>query len=238
MTFTPLASSSAGCSYRVDAPGAATLLIDCGIRYETLQQGLNFQVTQLAGCLVSHGHGDHCKSALRLMKAGVNCYGSLETWGKVPHLGHRANIMGPQEQWTVGDWAVKPFECVHDEPGTLGFLVGAPQGGVLVYLTDSAYSKYKFDGVTHWAVEANYSSELIKAGTASGRIGAQRFNRTVRTHMSIDRLEQMLDANDLSTAEEIWLLHLSSENSNEEEFKARIQRRYGIPVYVAAEGRV
>jgi phosphoribosyl 1,2-cyclic phosphodiesterase len=239
LQFTPLASSSAGCCYRVACGGAkAPLLIEAGIRFELIRRGLDFQVSSLAGCLVSHAHGDHCRAAGELMRAGVDCYASPETWKQIDPdgrlLGHRSKAAFARQEFAIEDWTVLPFEAVHDTPGTLGFVVGSPDGSRLLYLTDSAYSPFTFPGLTHMAVECNWSSEALRRSTAEGRVHHDRFRRTVKTHMSLERLIDMLKANDLSKVEEIHLLHLSDDNSDEEGFKLAVQRATGKPVYVAA----
>ena len=59
ISFDSLASSSAGCAYRLSADGMAPLLIECGLPFPQLQKALDFKVSELAGCLVSHWHADH-----------------------------------------------------------------------------------------------------------------------------------------------------------------------------------
>lgn len=239
LDFRPLASSSAGCAYHLSGGGASRpLLIDCGLRFVEIRRALSYQTALLEGCLISHAHGDHIKAAPDLMRSGVDCYASAETWRSAPFVDpthHRAKVCRGREQFELGEWRVMPFEAVHDMPGTLGFLVGSPDGSRLLYLTDSAYSPFKFDGLTHIAIEANFSTEMMKQNTREGEIHADRFKRTMKTHMSIERLIDMLRANDLSKVEEIHLLHLSSQNSDAEEFKRLVQRATGKPVYVAAE---
>ena len=48
-----LASSSAGNCYHV-TDGKTPFLIECGIPFTQIRRALNFTVTGLAGCLVSH----------------------------------------------------------------------------------------------------------------------------------------------------------------------------------------
>jgi phosphoribosyl 1,2-cyclic phosphodiesterase len=135
----------------------------------------------------------------------------------------------------VGDWSVLPAEAIHDAPGTLSYIIGSPEGDMLLFLTDSAYSPYRYKGVTQIAVECNWSEDIIKENVVDGVIDRDRFRRTASTHMSLERLVEMLKANDLSNCEAIYLIHLSNANSNEEEFKKTIQRATGVPVYVCAE---
>ena len=50
--------------------------------------------------------------------------------------------------------------------------------------------------------------------------------------MSIDTVEEFLEANDLSKLQQVYLLHLSDNNSNANKFKDRIQKKTGAEVYV------
>jgi phosphoribosyl 1,2-cyclic phosphodiesterase len=240
LRFEPLASSSAGCSYVLRRGDLAPLLIDAGLPFKEIQRALNFQLSKLAGCLISHAHGDHAKAAYDLMRNGVEVYGSQETLAQCATLvSVFANPMRAEHAYTVGPWSVRAFAAVHDMPGTLGFYI-APRGERerFLYLTDSAYSPYRFDGLTHIAVECNYSAEIMRDNALRGDISADRFKRTTRTHMSLERLLEMLAANDLSAVQEIHLLHLSDANSDEEAFAAAVRRATGCPVYVAAKKAV
>ena len=242
--FTPLASSSEGCAYLLSGGGASSpLLIDCGISFKALQRALDFKVSSLAGCLISHSHQDHCKAASHLTNAGVDCYASRETWehiGDNPILSyHRCfelHHMPTDNGFNrVGDWGVVAFEAKHDCEGTLGFVIDSPQGDRLLYLTDSCYSKYTFPNLTHIAVECNHSTELMKQNVITGHIDRSRYSRTAKNHMSLERLLDMLKANDLSKVQKITLLHLSDANSDEVMFKEAVAKATGVPVEVAAK---
>lgn len=237
LEFNPLASSSAGCCYELKCAGHS-LLLDCGISFKQIQIGTGFRVAYADGCLITHCHGDHVKAVKDLLKNAVDCYASRETWqaiGLPMSSDPRAHVIEAGSSLVVGGWTVLPFEAVHDVPGTLGFLIGSPEGHRGMYLTDSAYSKYKFEGLTHIWVEANFSSEILKENRNNGSVDRARASRTVRTHMSIERLITMLKANDLSSVREIWLLHLSGQNSDAESFKRQVQAATGKPTFVADE---
>lgn len=239
MQFVALASSSAGNAYLLTGGSASSkLLIDAGIPFPAIQKACGFMVTDLAGCIISHGHGDHVKAVPQLLANCVDCYASKETWQSMPsavRTSHRAISVGNASPFSVGPWVVKAFEAEHDLPGTYGFVVDAPDGERLLYLTDSAYSRYTFDGLTHIAVECNYSDEILRQNTLAGDIDRSRYQRTKQTHMSIETLEALLKANDLSKVQQIFLLHLSAANSHAEAFKARLERLTGIPVEVCAK---
>lgn len=239
LVFRSLASSSLGCCYILSGGGAsAPLLIDAGIRFAMIQRGTGFQAASLAGCLISHAHGDHIASAGQLMAEGVDCFASIDTWDHYYKDGPRSHYARSCElgkQFKVGDWNVLPVEAVHDVPGTFGFLIGSPEGHSLLYMTDTAYVKNTFPGLTHLAIEANFDGGVIRDNKREGKIHAGRYTRTHKTHMSIDTLCDMLRSNDLSKLQEVHLLHLSKANSNAAEFKKRVQEIVGVPVYVCDE---
>lgn len=234
LEFRALASSSAGNCHLVSCGGTKPLLIDAGLRHQEIQRAVGFALSNLAGCILSHAHGDHVRGIRGLIDRGVNCYASFETWGNLGIVHHRAHVLVAEQQVQIGEWKVLPFDAVHDTP-TFGFVIDAPSGERLLYLTDTAYSKYRFERLTHIAVECNYSRDLLRANTMRGAIPPDRFKRTVRNHMSLERLIELLRANDLSRVREIHLLHLSDTNSDEAEFADKVRRAAGVPVYVAAK---
>lgn len=236
MQFRPIASSSAGCAYVLSADGLPDLLIECGVRFQQIQRALAFKTSQLAGCLISHSHGDHCASVSDLTARGIDCYASEETLTALRYASpHRAHVLTPHETHNVKGWNVMGFPVVHDAPGTLGFLVAAGSDKFL-YLTDTAYSPFRFEGLTLIAVEANWSEGVMRQNHRDGLVHSERFRRTARNHMSLDRTIDMLRANDLSKCRAIHLLHLSDANSDEAEFVDKVARATGVPTYCAPAG--
>lgn len=233
MEIRVLASSSAGNCYWI-SDGKTSLLLEAGIRFEEIRKGVRFQVSTIAGCLVSHEHGDHAKSVADVMKAGVDVYASAGTIEALGISGHRVRTLKVLEPVRIGTWTILPFDTVHDAAEPLGFLLASTTGAKLLYLTDSAYCKYRFKGLTHLMVEANYSAEILRRNVESGALHPAQYKRVLRNHMSLERLLEMLQANDLSQVREIWLLHLSDQNSDEEAFKRAVESATGKPVYVAS----
>jgi len=235
MEFQVVASSSAGNCYVVRSGSLPPLLLDAGVKFPDIQKALKFEVTSLAGSLITHAHGDHSKSVKQLLAAGVDCYMSPQCKADLGLENFRVVTIDPREQWVIEKWRVMAFEAVHDCPGTYGFLIDDCQGHRLLYLTDSSYSLYRFDGLTHIAIECNFSREIIKSRTADGSISSGRFERTTATHMSLETLVETLKKNDLSQVEEIHLLHLSDENSDADHFADTIRKTFGIPTYIASK---
>lgn len=237
MEFRVLASSSAGNAYVADG-GHSRLLLECGLRFEDIRRGLGHQVSGLAGCLLSHEHNDHARAVRELVRAGVDIYASRGTLEALGLTGHRAKAVRALEQFTLGTWTVLPFEAVHDAAEPLGFLLASDAGVKLLYATDTAYIKYRFRGLTHLAVECNYSDELLRQSVEAGTIPPFVRRRILRNHMGLERLIDFLAANDLDCVEEIWLLHLSDGNSDAEEFARTVRRATGKPVRIAGRMEV
>ena len=227
-----LASGSTGNCYRV-SDGSTPLLLEAGIRFKEIQQKLGFQLFDIIGTLVSHEHGDHSKAVKDIMKAGIDCYMSAGTIEALELSGHRVKVIRDRKQFQIGTWTVLPFETQHDAAEPLGFLVANETGDKLLYATDTYYVRYRFAGLTHIMVECNYSLDILRKNVASGAIHLALKNRILQSHFSLENVKKFLLANDLSKVQEVWLLHLSENNSDEEHFKREIQEIAGKPVYVA-----
>jgi len=230
--FRPLASSSAGNCYHV-TDGCTELLIEAGIRFTDIRKALDFRVTRLAGVLISHEHMDHSRAAADLAKSGVDVYASAGTIAARGLSGHRIKVIEPKRQFEIGTWTIMPFDVEHDAEQPLGFLLANRDGEKLVFITDSYYCRYTFSGLTHIAVECNYSLNLLDENIAAGRVHPAMRPRLLRSHFSLENVLDFLKANDMSKVQEIHLLHLSDQNSDETLFKRKVQEMTGKPVYIA-----
>jgi phosphoribosyl 1,2-cyclic phosphodiesterase len=232
MDFRVLASSSRGNCYVVSDSGSS-LLLECGIPVKRIREGLDFGLSRIDGCLVSHAHGDHAGAAGDLLRAGVDLYmthGTAEALQLTGH--HRLHIIRAMERFTVGPWRVFPFETIHDCAESAGFLI-QHGGESLLFATDTAYVRYRFTGLTCIAIECNYDQDILAANVAEGVVDRQVKRRVLHSHMRLDTVKGFLLANDLSRAREIWLLHLSDNNSSAENFKREIQALTGKEVRIA-----
>lgn len=204
--------------------------------WKEIRKGLNFQTTALDGCLITHHHKDHARSAADVMRAGVDLYATGAAFEAMaipggPH--HRFKPLIYRRTVTVGEWwRVMAFEAHHDAPGTAGFWIEDKDGDKLVFLTDSAFSYYTFPGAGVYMVEANFSEKILQRNVDDGLIDAARARRVRENHMSIERVVEMLGRNDLSRCRQIMLLHGSDGNSDSEQFKRMVEEATGIPTTV------
>lgn len=146
-----LASSSKGNCYRI-ADGSTVILVECGLRYADIRRLLDFRVSEIAACLLSHEHADHSRAVRELVKVGVDCYMSAGTKKALGVDGHRVKTISPRKQFSIGTWTVLPVDTVHDAEEPLGFLMASKAGDKLLYATDTAYFGIgSGDSLTSWS---------------------------------------------------------------------------------------
>lgn len=230
----PIASSSRANAYYV-SDGKTPLLIECGLRFKDLQQKLNFKLSDLGGCLLSHEHKDHSRAVKSLLVAGVDCYMSAGTQAELDcENHHRAKKLIPHIPKRIGSWWVIAFPTIHDAREPLGFILMSGDEKIL-FATDTAYLKLRMPGCTRIMVECNYQEEILQRNIESGLITIAQRDRLLWSHFSLSNVLKMLQANDLSQLTETWLLHLSRDNSDAEEMRRAVQETTGKPVYVCHE---
>lgn len=226
MTFTPLASSSAGNAYLVE-DGKSKLLIECGVPYRRLQKLLGFGTAGITGCLLSHEHKDHAKCYLELIKNGTPVYASEGTAEALEC--DTLTIVEPMQEFIVGTFEVKPFLVFHDAKEPLGFLVRSlVDGEMLLFATDTVNIAYSVSGLSIVALECNYAEDILsRADRMPDKVKARIRN----SHMEVSRTCAYLKSLDLSACKQVFLLHLSDACSNEWRFlqMAREACR-GVPV--------
>ena len=174
---------------------------------------------------------DHSKAVNDMLNAGIDCYMSPGTANALDLSGHRLHTVPALEQFRVGTFTVLPFPVQHDAQEPLGFLIQSDAGDKLLFITDSFYCKYRFSGVTHIMIEANYKKSILDENIASGIVPASIRNRIIKSHFEIENVKAFLGACDLSQCRELHLIHISSTNGATAGFVDEIQAMTGLPTY-------
>lgn len=236
----PIASGSSGNCYYV-SDGETNILLDCGIPVQKIKEFLwneRKKLSDIDACLVTHSHGDHIKSAQKLADMGTVVVMSRETAETYGFTSEAKNLIVTEPFYSMegsyskfGCLYVYAFYVEHDAPGTFSFLLSNKDEKVL-YITDTPYFQYDFDGITHLMIEANNDPNIIAQNVAEGKINAAHAARVVKNHMSIETCLKTIERMDRSRLKEIWLLHLSKDNAGDD-FKRRVQEVAGCEVYVA-----
>lgn len=239
MKIQVLGTGSSGNCYKVEI-GTATLLLECGLPYKVIQKKLNFKVSEIDACLVTHEHMDHAKAVKDLMKSGVDCYMTKGTAKALGVSGYRLNTFyrSPDRRWqynfkTLRDLIILPFEAVHDVKEPVSYFIKTRDSKEsLVFVTDSAYLKYKIPDCDCLMIECNYVKSVLDDKYRQGEINVSLRNRIVKNHLSLETLVEALKVANLSRCQQIYLMHLSDGNSDEELIKRTIQETTGLEVVV------
>ena len=139
--------------------------------------------------------------------------------------------------YVLGNFKVFPFEVMHDVP-CVGYLIEHPECGKVLFVTDTYAMQYRFTGVTHWLIEANYADDILTENILEGRIPQAMRKRLLTSHMEIDNTKEVLISSDLSKTRNIVLIHLSDGNSDERRFIAECKAATGKCVVAANAGMV
>jgi phosphoribosyl 1,2-cyclic phosphodiesterase len=231
-----LASGSTGNSYAVD-DGESVLLLEAGVNCKRILSGYLDLLPRVAGCLVTHEHQDHARSAAGLAGSGIDLYMTAGTFGGVEdrcgkiEQPYRIHIIQAGKQFGLASWIVLPFQTEHDAAEPVGYLLYSRAAREkLLFATDTYFIPNTFRGLNVVMVECNYSLPLLEENVREGRIPASMKPRLMRSHFGLENVKDFLRANDVRTVRHIYLLHISHNNGDPELFQREIQRLTGKPV--------
>lgn len=228
-----LGSSSSGNCYLFDN-GKEALMVECGVPFHKVKVAMDFDLSRIVGCFVSHEHGDHAQSVAKVLESRIPLAMSRGT-AQALQLPDNSQVkrMEALKIRRFGDFMVMPFDVKHDAAEPFGYLIKHPEMGTTLFATDTYYLEHKFSGLNNILIECNYDINILDANIAAGLFPAALRNRTVKSHMNIETCLEALEANDLSQVNNIVLIHLSASNSNAKEFQRRVEQKTGKNVIVA-----
>lgn len=240
MKLTVLNSNSRGNCYILQNDTEA-LVIECGVRFAEVKKALDFNISKVVAVLVSHEHGDHAKAVNDALNAALpvcTSNGTIDALiAKGQIKGSRLPIAVPcKNTFQCGNFKIMPFDVQHDCAEPYGFLIHHPETGYILFATDTYYIKYNFPNLSHILIECNYSAEILNENYREGKTIKHVRDRVIQSHMSLDACKELLRSNDLSQVRNIILLHLSSDNSDSEQFLKEIKGATGKRVFIAKKG--
>ena len=190
---------------------------------------MKFKASSVAGCLITHEHSDHIRSAEALCKMGVECFMSEGTYLKsVKH--YRMSII--KKKFKAGTFNITTFDLEHDSAQPIGYLIRSSlTGESLLYATDTASIPTTWDNLNYILVEANWSQSLLDTNITNGLMTSEMKERLIRTHFSLAKVVDFLWATDMSKVKQIHLIHLSHKNANKELFVNTVQEIFGKETY-------
>lgn len=225
-----LGSSSAGNCYLLTSDSGETLILDCGIPIKEIKKGLDWNIRNVVGCIVSHVHSDHSKSVKDFKAMGIPVFAS--------YISEKPMKIGN------GDFRVQAFDLTTidgswthtNADGTpcpiFGFLITHKEMGRMLYITDCELIKWKFKDINHILLGVNYDKDLID------RDNTGKANHVFRGHLSIDTACDFVKANDSDSLQNVIMCHLSSENADKDSFIAKMKNTVNVAnVDVAEQGK-
>lgn len=232
MDIKVLASGSSGNCYIVSDP-QTSLMLECGIKIDRIQRALNYDLSGISTCLVTHLHLDHSLSCKDIYNAGIDIYMGFETSNFLSEKRFLSKILIPGKQTKIGTFIIVPFENHHcNSDGSpcecLGFLIySTVTQEKLMFSTDTAYISAQFKGLDYIMLEVNYIDEMINANGVED-VEKRRF----KSHMGLDTALEFLNTTDLSKTKQIYALHLSKDRCNPEIVLKALRRATGKEIIV------
>lgn len=236
MELTVLGSSSKGNCY-VLQNGNEALVIEAGVSLAEVKKAVDFNINKIVGVLVSHEHGDHAKFVNDFLNARLTVSMSEGTWYALSlNSNYKPFFCEFAETFWAGGFQITPFDVIHDAAEPMGFKIWHKETGHVLFVTDTRFMFYKFEGLNNILIECNYRQDILDLNIKNGKVPAALRDRTIMSHMSYDTCLEALQSNDLSHVNNIVLIHLSDGNSNAEEFQRDIAAATGKRVHIAEKG--
>lgn len=230
-----LGSGSSGNSYALIADNGEILAIEAGCKFMDFKKMIDWKISNVVGCIVTHEHLDHARYIKDFMQSGIPVYTAFETQSALETItGERTIALSPNKSYQISSFTVVPFNVPHDtEIECYGYLIKHEEMGKLLFLTDLEYCKYDFSSmkVEQIMVEANYSMDLVDRDEPN-------YEYRLRGHMSLDTTLKFISTNDNPALRNVVLIHLSDKSGYPALFKQKTEEtvKYGANVYIAEKG--
>lgn len=235
MKLNILGSSSSGNCYVLQDAGEA-LIIEAGIDFRNVKKAVGFNLSKISGAIITHQHGDHSKYVASFVKNGILTLALEDVFSSHDIFNHPyAKSIQTGKGYKVGNFYIQAFPVRHDVP-CVGYLIRHSAFGKLLFVTDTVTLDYTFIGLNQIMIEANYADDILDARLESDAITLAMRNRVIESHMSIETAKEILKRNDLSSVDNIILIHLSNGNSNEARFVREVTEQTGKRVFAADKG--
>lgn len=230
-----LGSSSKGNCYLFKAHHE-TLVVEMGVPLIEIKKALQWRITGVVGCIVTHQHNDHAKYISELLANGIKVLALADVFD-AQQVRYRTfcREAQPHHGYIFGGFKVYAFDVDHDVP-CLGYVIEHEEMGRLLFATDTMMLRYRFPRLNHIMIECNYCDKVLDERIAEGVTPPSMRERLLTTHMELQTCKGVLQANDLADVNEVVLLHLSDRHSDEQQFKAEVEAVCGKPTYIANAG--
>lgn len=232
-----ISSSSKGNGYVLESQNSA-LILEAGCKYMDCLRMIRYDYSKICGGLLSHVHKDHSRYIIDYLKTGISFFTNDETVAEIETVaGEKLTGLAERRKIEIGEFSVIPFYLPHTTKGkntgeiipcaNFGYLIEQPEMGKLLFMTDFEYCKYVFkkQRINHIMIECNYLDNVPEYDSS-------KYEHVLRGHSSLETVKEFLRANMTSALRTIVLMHLSSDNADEEIMLQEIQNVVGKNVVV------
>ena len=237
MKFESFYSSSRANLYVVTASNGQRLLIECGCTWKKLLEALNYDLSNIAGCLLSHEHKDHSKAVEDVLENGIDVYASHGTFEALGVVHRRAVRIHDKETCIISpDFSCFPFNVLHDATEPMGFIIKSDNERLL-FATDTSHIKQRFGlAFTTIALSCSYDADVLHKREADGDINTELAKRLLASHMEKQAAMDYIDKYcNLSKLTEIHLLHLSRSNIDAEKTRKEFEDKFFVKTLIAGK---
>ena len=213
--------------------GKKSLILEAGAKLREVTKALDYDVSGIAGCLVTHKHKDHSRYIKEYIRSGIRVFGNQQT-ADACGSGMMA-VLTDRTKCQVGEFTVTPFYVPHismdngemDDCPNFAYLIQHEIIGTMLYATDFEYLPYTFRSMRldHILIECNYMSSLVDRN-------APNFEHVVRGHASLRTVVEILRKSATTNLKNVILCHLSPQNSDREEMLRQVREAAGVGVHV------
>lgn len=211
MTIKTLATGSKGNCYILTANSGKQLILDAGIPIAEIKKGLDFDVENVVGAIVTHFHKDHSLSVSKLRTMGI------PVW--TPYTSDFV-----RQKTRLGEFDIECFDVPHNGTPCRAFIIKI-EGTTVLYCTDYEYIPYRLDKkqINVMLIEMNYQTDRI-ADMDSHR------QHTVLGHAE-ERTTIDVIAKNMKHLRKVILCHMSKSGSLDRELAMKHIREV-VPDYI------
>lgn len=221
-----LSSGSSGNCVAVYDSREKYILLDVGIGYKDILNGLKWNLSNCVSTLTSHIHRDHCKALSHFIDAGVPCFANQDV------CDHYKGCQLLDRMVKVDGFKVQTFGLIHNVDNN-AFIVDTPDQIRFLYCTDTQYIPKRVKGVNVAIIEANYDDDTIINNMCEGVESRSQFEN----HHSLDKCIEYLKSIYSADLTSVILWHPSGTNLNKKEAVRRVKEELGFEaVYMAEKG--
>lgn len=233
MILKVIGSSSKGNAYALIVDDGI-LLLECGMPLREVKLAIDYQISKVVGCLLTHKHKDHAGYLKEYLAAGIPIYTNDETQEDIDIItGEYLYGMMAKSKFSIGNFGITPFYVPHNDTPCFAYIIEHEEMGKLLFATDYEYLPYTFRNwrINHFLVECNYDMETVDSNIPN-------YEHKLMGHASIQVAREMIRLNKTPNLRNVILCHLGRNSGAGEYFTSEIQTVAGgnVQVMVAEPG--